>query len=368
MQKLIDEGRLARPKRTLRFIWSPEIEGTLALLNSRPEFAAKIKANIHMDMVGGGQITKSIFHVAGGPKSLPSFVPGIGEAFGEFVNQQSDAFASGYSYKYSFTSQEGGKEPLQAVLGQFHMGSDHEVYQEGSFKIPSIYMHDWPDRYIHTNLDLPANIDPTKLKRAGFIGAASAYVIANLTPQTIDPLWIMIRQQTMKRTSQVIDHMAQVSKEEYDNLWSQHFKFERAVFNSINSFATTPATLKEEANKFYTQLESMNAKGKLPEVSLKVPSPVYKRNPAVKGPLFVFGYDYLSDHLGEEKAKTLRLLSYEGLWGHEYSYEALNFVDGVRTVNDIRNALSAEFGPIPLEIVEEYLTALESIKLIEKSK
>jgi hypothetical protein len=368
MQKLIDEGRLARPKRTIRFIWSPEIEGSLALLNSRPEFAAKIKANIHMDMVGGGPITKSIFHVAGGPKSLPSFVPGIGEAFGEFVNKETDAFASGYSYKYSFISQEGGKEPLQAVLGQFHMGSDHEVYQEGSFKIPSVYMHDWPDRYIHTNFDLPSNIDPTKLKRAGFIGAASAYVIANLTPQSIDPLWVMIRQQSMKRTSQMIDHMAQVGKDEYDNLWAQHFKFERGVFNSINTFASTPSALKEDANKFYSQLEAMNPKVKLPEVSLKSPSPVYKRNAAVKGPLFVFGYDYLSDHVGEDKAKALRLLSYEGLWGHEYSYEALNFVDGTRTVNDIRNALSAEFGPIPLEIVEEYLAALESIKVIEKVK
>lgn len=64
----------------------------------------------------------------------------------------------------------------------------------------------------------------------------------------------------------------------------------------------------------------------------------------------------------------IRLLSYEGLWGHEYSYEALNFVDGIRTVNNIRNALSAEFGPIPLEIVEEYLFALQSIQVIEKVK
>ncbi len=368
LQKLIDEGRLARPKRTLRFIWSPEIEGTMALLNSRPEFAAKIKANIHMDMVGGGQVTKSIFHVAGGPKSLPSFVPGIGEAFGELVNRESDAFASGYSYTYPFISPEGGKEPLQAVLGQFHIGSDHEVYQEGSFKIPSVYMHDWPDRYIHTNFDLPANIDPTKLKRAGFIGAASGYVIANLTPQTIDPLWIMIRQQAMKRTGQVVDRMAQLSKEEYDHLWTNHFKFERAVYSSINNFAVTTASMKEEASKFYNQLESLNPKGKPTEINIKTPSIVYKRNQKVKGPLFVFGYDYFSDHLGKEKASTIRLLSYEGLWGHEYAYEALNFVDGLRTVNDIRNALSAEFGPIPLEIVEEYLAALQSIQVIEKMK
>src|SRR5258707_13134715 len=60
------------------------------------------------------------------------------------------------------------------------MGSDHDVYQEGSFCIPAIYFNDWPDRYIHTNLDTAANIDPTKLKRAAFIGAASGYFLANV--------------------------------------------------------------------------------------------------------------------------------------------------------------------------------------------
>jgi len=34
LQKLITEGKLARPARTIRFIWPPEIEGTMALLNS----------------------------------------------------------------------------------------------------------------------------------------------------------------------------------------------------------------------------------------------------------------------------------------------------------------------------------------------
>ena len=30
-----------------------------------------------MDMVGGGQVTKSVFHVAGAPKSLPNFVADV---------------------------------------------------------------------------------------------------------------------------------------------------------------------------------------------------------------------------------------------------------------------------------------------------
>ena len=74
LQKLIDEGKLARPARTIRFIWPPEIEGTTTLLNVRPELARRIRAAIHMDMVGGGPVTKAVFHVTRGPMSRPSFV------------------------------------------------------------------------------------------------------------------------------------------------------------------------------------------------------------------------------------------------------------------------------------------------------
>ncbi|HKR21206.1 MAG TPA: DUF4910 domain-containing protein, partial [Pyrinomonadaceae bacterium] len=93
--KLIREGKLARPARTIRFIWPPEIEGSITYLNARPEIAARIKAVIHMDMVGGGPETKAIFHVTRGPNSLPSFVNDVAEHFGEFVNEQSANFAGG---------------------------------------------------------------------------------------------------------------------------------------------------------------------------------------------------------------------------------------------------------------------------------
>src|SRR5258706_4500008 len=74
LRKLVDEKRLAPPRRTIRFVWPPEIEGTLALLNGRPELASLVKAAIHLDMVGGGAETKTIFHVTRGPASLPSFI------------------------------------------------------------------------------------------------------------------------------------------------------------------------------------------------------------------------------------------------------------------------------------------------------
>src|SRR5277367_3304166 len=183
LQKLIGEGKLARPARALRFIFPPEVEGTMALLNARPEFAARIKAVIHMDMVGGGPETKAVFHVTRGPMSLPSFVHDVAWAFADWVNEESYKFSATGTAEYPMVAPEGGKEPLRAEYSAYTMGSDHDVYQDSSFGIPAIYLNDWPDRYIHTNFDTAANIDPTKLKRAAFIGAASGYFLANLAPR-----------------------------------------------------------------------------------------------------------------------------------------------------------------------------------------
>jgi len=78
LQKLISEGKLARPARTIRFIWPPEIEGTLALLNGKPEFAKRIKAVVHMDMVGGAG-DEAVLHVNTRPMSLRALcMSGVG--------------------------------------------------------------------------------------------------------------------------------------------------------------------------------------------------------------------------------------------------------------------------------------------------
>src|SRR5260221_7699682 len=132
LQKLISEGKLARPARTMRFIWPPEIEGTLALLNGKPEFARRIKAVVHMDMVGGGPATKAVFHVTRGPRSLPSFVHDVAWTFAEFANEQSYKFAAGGSADYPLVAPEGGKEPLQAQFSAFTMGSEDDQVSSSS--------------------------------------------------------------------------------------------------------------------------------------------------------------------------------------------------------------------------------------------
>jgi hypothetical protein len=43
----------------------------------------------------------------------------------------------------------------------------------------------------------------------------------------------------------------------------------------------------------------------------------------------------------------------------------VNFIDGKRTVSDIRNALSAEFGPLPTTAVARYVEDLVEVGVVE---
>ena len=364
---LIAQGKLARPRRTLRFLWPPEIEGSTIALNARPELAKQIVADIHMDMVGGGPRTKAVFHVTRSPASLPNFINDVAEALAAFVNAESDAFAAGRGARYPMIAASGDKQALLAQAKEFDAGSDHVVFTDSSFRIPSIYVNDWPDRYIHTSGDLPENIDATKLERAGFIGAASAWFLANLSADDLPALTALLERQSLRRTAVMLERRGGLPPAEQGALETLHMAYERGVLDSLERWMPVPAATRATRQRFLGQLAGMAISDRN-SVKREPPGVVYVRNAEPKGPMSVFGYDYLVDHLGAERAAALALTDYSGLrgGGGEYAIEALNFVDGRRSVRDIRDALAAEFGPVPIEHVTAYLEALETIKVIRR--
>ncbi len=46
-------------------------------------------------------------------------------------------------------------------------------------------------------------------------------------------------------------------------------------------------------------------------------------------------------------------------------FETLNFINGKRSIKDIRDAVSAEYDPVPLDVIEELINALEKGKFIK---
>ena len=368
LNTLISSGKLARPARSIRFIWPAEIEATMALFHFRADMRARFKAAIQMDMVGGGQVTKAIFHVTRGPVSLPSFIYDVGQSFGAYVNAESDAYASGQGGRHAFVSLEGGKEALQADLAEFAMGSDNIVYAEGSFRIPVLYLNDWPDRYIHTNFDAAANIDATKLQRAAFIGAATAYYVANLSAADVPTLWAQMKSAALRRAAAVIDHAAPLSPAERGALVRTFIGEERGAVASIASFASLPDSTRRDVDAFLRQLEVLFAPLPAPVPATADGALVFARVPGVTGPMALFvGYDYFADHYTGPRPA---LLEYQGLRGAgaEYIYETLNLVNGARSTQEIRDVVSAAFGPVPLRRIVEYLRALETAGVVHLAR
>jgi len=364
MAKLIREGRIARPARPMRFIWPPEIEGTMALFGYRPAMRAHFKAAIHMDMVGGGPKTKAIFHVTRGPMSLPSFVYDVGQAFGAYVNAESEMYAAGQGGRHYFVSGEGGKEALLGELAEFSTGSDGQVYTEGSFGIPAIYLNDWPDRYIHTNFDVPANIDPTKLQRAAFIGAASGIFLANLRSSDVAALWRTMQALSLHRTAVVLERRPWLDAGDAAAMARAHLEVERGAFASIASFAAIPDSVRKDADAYFASVAAMLAPVGAASAARGDGALVFARDPKVQGPMAMFGYDYLGEHFHGRAPALVDFEGERGEGGQAYAYEVLNFVNGKRTAQEVRDLVSAEYGPVPLAMVVEYLRALQAAGVI----
>jgi len=362
LHRLVASGALPQPARTIRFLWPAEMEGTIALLNARPEFARRALATIHLDMIGGNtEVTKSILRVHGSPPSLPSFVSDVGFAFARYVNAQSMAYADTGTAEMPLVDPEGNRRALQAEIGGFNEGSDHQVWAEGSWRVPVIYIADWPDRYIHTQRDLPDNLDPTKMRRAMFIAAASGWFLANYPSRaTVQAMMSAMQAESLDRAAEAMRReealrVAGASVEEMLAPWRHYRQSEQAAIVSTGPFGTLP-----QGTSFWLSTVLAPIRPATPA------GPVYRRV-RFEGPMDGFGYSWFDDHLARAHLPRPRLLTRQPDGeGAPFGYEALNLVDGRRSVGEIRDELAATVGAAPIEEVAEYLDALARLGVIER--
>ncbi|HEX8064420.1 MAG TPA: M28 family peptidase [Allosphingosinicella sp.] len=352
-QRLIAQGRLPQPQRTLRFVWPCEIECTIALLNARPEFARRTLATIHLDMIGGNtDITKGTLGVEGSPPSLPSFVSGVGFAMARWVDSNASRYAERGEADFPLLDPEGTKNPLRARIGGFSEGSDHQVWSEGSWRIPILYLSDWPDLYIHTNKDLPGNLDSTKMKRAMFIAAASAWALANLEQSDTPALGRIQMIEGDIRSAEISRRAGELSDADGATARLQHANHEVAIELSLQRFGLMVGDPDREGD-----VAVSDGPGAI----------VYRRDPKLKGPMDGFGYSWLDDNLKRAGLERPALLAREPTWeGPSFGYEALNLVDGRRPVQQIRDELALTVGPAPVEEVAAYLAVLERLGVVRR--
>ncbi len=398
---LIGSGALPRPRRTLRFVWGPEVEGTMAYLSRHPEIRSRLRADIHMDMVGGDFFkNKSVFHLTATPWSLPSFVTDVGANFMETIRAAAADYAdSGAAPEAAVVEtrlgESGTRNQFIANVTPYAAGSDHDDYDSSTIAVPSLYLRDWPDIYIHTDHDSLQQIDATKLRRVALLGAASGYVYASLDASQLPRLLPYYTAQgeirLAQRFSQAQEWMnlpgdAGQAWYEARNLITQVLKREIGVLHSLVESAGGTSAADADAVKELTQHASdiysaLTADARTKGVRAVAPTAPWATEPAATrvpvrigdfGPLTYQNDDVLRARLGPERVSRIKLLNSEATpllntqdQSELYAYEIVNFVDGKRSVGEIRDAVSAEYGPLPVDVVADYLDACAEAKIIQ---
>ncbi len=183
LQTLISEGRLPRPKRTIRFIWGPEFSGIGRWVQANQAIMDQTLCNINMDMVGEWlTLNRAFFCLMRTTYGNPHYINDVMENYYRYVGEggreriQNRSTAARVPVRV--VAPTGADEPFAYSIETHYGASDHEVFNDWGVGVPGIMMIAWPDQWYHTSGDTADKADPTQLKRAAVIGAAAAYTVA----------------------------------------------------------------------------------------------------------------------------------------------------------------------------------------------
>ncbi len=399
---LVKAGTLPRPRRTVRFLWVPEISGTMAYLREHRDEAVRMLAAINMDMVGANQtLHKNSANLSFTPFSLPSFVNDVGAQFTEWVGDTNREKVHNRRIAYAFQNPmidpRGSQDPFRFAVDKFYGATDNQPFVDYSPRIPAISFDNWPDIAYHTSEDAPAVLDATQMKRMAFIGLSIAHVLASATPADAPTLASLSAAFGQRRIGEYLanammmiadasspEALQSACKEALNIVrWAYWRETEQvksaaavAAGNSrlagrVAAIATAMAAGEAVDRKrveaaYQGRAEALDAVALLPlaltaeEEAASRLVPAFK--PAAGGATRPAGGPGGPGSAGGPAGGTPTLTGY-------YASEARSMTDGARSILDIRGAISAEFGPVPLERVLAFFRAAEkagSMTIIEK--
>jgi hypothetical protein len=184
--KLIREGKLPRPKRTINFQWVPEISGTNAYLTAHPEKAKAIIGTLNFDMEAiRVSESRSYWVLQRTPDTFPSYLNDIAQSMMEYIadiSRERVRFRrSGYAPTQPVESPRGSKDAFYIKIDKHYGSSDHVTYMQHG--IPAVMFITWPDMWYHSSEDTPDKQDATQYKRAAAVGLGGLAVIATGTDE-----------------------------------------------------------------------------------------------------------------------------------------------------------------------------------------
>ena len=180
--QMIKDGSLERPRRTIHFIWVPEIHGTEPWIKKHLDLVRTMLVNLNLDMVGA-HMSKSLgsYNLQRTPYSRPSYLNDVLQNVIEYVAHTNREILNNRPRLFTkpIIAPTGSRDPFQYNIDYHYGSSDHIMFNDWGVGVPGVMPITWPDMYYHSSSDRPVNMDPTQMKRAAFINAVSGYAIAN---------------------------------------------------------------------------------------------------------------------------------------------------------------------------------------------
>lgn len=273
LNTMINEGRIGKPVRTIRFIWAPEFSGTGPWVTENKELMKKTLCNINLDMVG--------LHLKGSNSFLcmhrttygnPHYINDVMENYYNYVglgNREGLAISPGREgFIRRIVAPTGSDDPFYYAIDDHYGASDHEVFNDWGIQVPGIMMITWPDLYYHTSQDIADKCDATQLKRVCFIGAAAAYTIANAD----DNMAFKIAGEVAgngsarigKQMERAMDEIEKATKENFEATYKKAKGYieatminERATALSTSELALKPDVFSSDLAKLTASIESV---------------------------------------------------------------------------------------------------------------
>lgn len=228
----------------------------------------------------------------------------------------------------------------------------------------------------HTSEDTPDKVDPVEIERAEIISAGAVLYLASLdASQAIDLVTLaaanasqrlgLTGRRAQKMISESKSNALSTTWAEAQNTIDHGLVWEKEAVASVLQF-NNDKLVRELINQAKNQLtkqhaslaQSLRIVARNRGVKTKNPPSLKKKADTrvvvrlTRGPL---GSGIPQSKLSDQDAAWYQTT---GRSIGRYSYEIVNFIDGKRTISEIRDGVSAEYGPIETEIVARYIEDL----------
>ncbi len=161
-------GALPPLRRTLRFLWVPELTGSYAWVAQHRARVDRTVAALNLDMVGEDQARCGSTFLLEHP---PCFAASFAEPLVAHVRSAMQDWVTSFSGPGHFSLARLGEVPYSG-------GSDHVVFADPAVGVPCPMLVQWPDLFYHSSHDTPDKVSPASLALAARTAAGYAGFLA----------------------------------------------------------------------------------------------------------------------------------------------------------------------------------------------